>query len=295
LALTASAARLETAYREVARRSRSHYENFPVASWALPRRLRRPVSALYAFARQADDLADEGETEAPKRIAELAELDAFVRNCEHYDGTDPMKIALADALQRHGLPRQPLQDLLSAFRQDVTKNRYRDFGEVMDYCRRSANPVGRMMLGLFGENDERDIAYSDAVCSALQLINFTQDVREDLIQRDRLYLPLDEMGRFGVTETDLAEGVISIGTRRLMTFQVARALELLRSGSPLGRRLSGRLGLEIRLIILAAAQVAEKKLGVPEHPFSRPILARGDYPLLIVRALWHGVRPPRRQ
>lgn len=280
---------LDQAYRQVLARCRSHYENFPVASWALPRHLRRPVAALYAFAREADDLADEGDADAATRRAALDALDRFVQQCETYRGDDAMRLAVADAIERHALPRCCLRDLLSAFRQDVEQSRYQTFNEVMDYCRRSANPVGRLLLALFDADTERNRGHADAVCSALQLINFTQDVQADLLQRNRIYVPLEEMVRFGVTEADLATGAVTPGTQQLMRFQLERALELLREGSPLGRALPGRIGLEMRLIVLAAARVGEAKRKAWRQPFLRPTLNRAAWPGLIAQAVWHGL------
>lgn len=280
---------VDQAYEQVLERCRSHYENFPIASWALPRHLRRPVAALYAFAREADDIADEGTADAATRRAALDALDHFVQQCETYRGDDAMRLAVADAIQRHALPRHCLRDLLSAFRQDVDQGRYETFGDVMDYCRRSANPVGRLLLTLFDADTEGNRGHSDAVCSALQLINFTQDVQPDLLQRNRIYVPMDEMARFGVTEADLAAGAVTPGTQELMRFQLERAIKLLRAGAPLGRALPGRIGLEMRLIVLAAARVGAAKRKAWREPFLRPTLNRAAWPGLIAQAVWYGL------
>jgi squalene synthase HpnC len=174
-----------------------HYENFPVASVLLPARLRPAVAAIYWFARSADDFADEGEAPPAARLARLdayrAELDRIAA------GAAPESsrfVALAGVIRRHGLPLGPFHDLLDAFSQDVRKGRYATFAEVLDYCRRSANPVGRLMLQLFGAAAPTDLARSDAICTGLQLANFWQDAARDW-RKGRIYLPQDEMARFG--------------------------------------------------------------------------------------------------
>lgn len=183
-----------------------HYENFPVASIILPRRLRPAVRAIYAFARTADDFADEGDAPASARLARLAEYHAHLHALERGEAVDhPIFQALAPHIRAHGLPYGLFHDLLSAFEQDVVKTRYAHFGEVMDYCKRSANPIGRLLLHLYGDRDEKHRAWSDGICSALQLINFLQDVEQDWT-KGRVYLPQDEMATYGITERQIAEG-----------------------------------------------------------------------------------------
>src|SRR5512139_1857095 len=175
-----------------------HYENFPVASWLLPAPLRRPVSVIYRFARSADDFADEGEAPGPDRLARLDAYRSELRRIEA--GESPATALFRDLreiIAAHDLPLEPFYDLLDAFSQDVTKSRYADFAEVMDYCRRSANPVGRLLLHLFGRTTPTDLEQSDLVCSALQLVNFWQDVPIDYA-KGRIYLPQDEMRAHGV-------------------------------------------------------------------------------------------------
>ena len=276
-----------TAYRECRRRARRHYENFPVASLALPRRLRDPVAAIYAFAREADDLADEGAMAAEERLAALDErerrLEAAVAGTP--DPEDPVQVALADAIPRYRLPVQPFRDLLSAFRQDVTKSRYADFGEVMDYCRRSANPVGRLLLALYGVEDERTIAHSDALCSGLQLVNFLQDIRQDIDESDRIYLPASDMERHGVTERHLREGISDPAMRGLLREQIERARRLLRGGAQLGKRLPGRAGFEARLILYGGVRTLNRLHDQKDDLFSRPRLRPRDSAWVFWRAL----------
>lgn len=266
------------AYRQCTALARSHYENFPVASWLLPRSLRDPVAAIYAFARHADDLADEGDLCADERMAALqAFRRKFRLTAEGRPPTEePVFIALADTIERHALPPELLEALLDAFIQDVHKRRYADFGEVMDYCRRSANPVGRLLLHLADQATPENLSHSDAVCSALQLINFCQDLYEDYVQRGRLYLPLDELQRFGVAPEDIGARRNSPGLRHLMQHQYERADRLLRAGAPLGCELSGRIGLEVRAIIVGGARILYRLRDQSDDVFTRPRLNAAD-------------------
>ncbi len=281
-------AAVRAGYRWCRALARSHYENFPVASLLLPARLRDPVAAIYAFARCADDIADEGSASAQQRLAQLDEMAAALHLIDEARTPDsPLYLALADAISRHTLPLQPFHDLLSAFRQDVTQTRYRDFGQLMDYCRRSANPVGRLLLHLHAQASPRDLGLSDALCSALQLINFLQDVAPDYTLRGRIYLPGEDLARFGVAEADILAQRNSAAMRALMQFQIQRTTRLLRAGSPLGTRLRGRFALELRAIILGGSRVLEK-LHRQQDAFSRVRLSRGERLSIGWRALRQG-------
>lgn len=250
---------VQQSYQHCLNLARQHYENFPVASLLLPKSVRYPVSAIYSFARMADDYADEGNLTAEHRLSSLRQAaDKLDQAAIGNPIDDPIYIALADVLQQQPLILQPLHDLLTAFTMDITKQRYQDFGEVMGYCRYSANPVGRMLLILVGKNTERNLAYSDAVCSSLQLINFLQDIDSDLVDRGRIYLPLDEMEKFGISEQQLRHQQQNGALDRFMDFQTQRCLKLLQAGAPLGTQLKGRMGLEIRMIILGGWRVLEK-------------------------------------
>ena len=277
---------LEQAYAECLAIARSHYENFPVASRLLPRTLRRPVAVIYAFARQADDLADEGDLTPEARLAGLAALATLFddiaagRPC-----TSPMGVALADVIRRHALPIALFHDLLSAFRQDVTQHRYENFGAVMHYCRRSANPVGRLLLHLLKRTDARDLACADALCSALQLINFYQDLAQDYAENARIYIPLDEMRRCNVDEEHFRAQRSDAAMQRLMRLQYERAYKLLRAGAPLAKRVPGRFGFELRLIVLGGKTVLQKLMRNTDV-FARPRLTFADR----VRILWAALR-----
>jgi squalene synthase HpnC len=263
-----------------------HYENFPVASLLLPARLRYPVSVIYRFARTADDFADEGSFPPALRLSSLEGFRAELLRLQAGEpGASPLFRELGTVISAHRLPFIPFFDLLDAFSQDVTKIRYANFGEVMDYCRRSADPIGRLMLHLYGQANSENIGDSDAICSALQLTNFWQDIEVDF-RKGRIYLPQDDMARFGVTEAQIASRNASGGWWELMRHQIGRAKSIMLSGAPLAMRLPGRIGLEIRTVVLGGLRILEKLERVRGDVFRhRPVLRRWDWPLLLTRAL----------
>lgn len=263
-----------------------HYENFPVASIILPPRLRAPVTWIYRFAREADDIADEGDHSPQERLSALAERKADLDRIER--GEAP-RLALyggvAATIREHRLPIQLFRDLLDAFTQDVTTRRYATFADVLDYCRRSANPVGRLLLHLEGELAQRSLQRSDCICSSLQLINFLQDIEIDY-RKDRIYLPEDEMERFGIDEARIAGGNVTGPWREFITFQIGRARAMLLEGAPLGRVLKGRFGLELRLIVSGGERILDKLACIDGDVFRhRPVLRAPDWPPLLMRAL----------
>ena len=258
-----------------------HYENFPVASLLLPARLREPIEVIYRFARTADDFADEGDD--PPQIR-LRKLDDYKRQLAA--PRDPLLHDVAKIIREHELPVALFADLLGAFSQDVTKKRYASFPEVLDYCRRSANPIGRLLLHLFKRTNDSNLRASDAICSSLQLINFWQDIDLDYTKDNRVYLPQDEMARFGVTERHLKDKSCDAAWQALMRFQVDRARELMLSGSALGNALPGRIGLEIRATIQGGLRILEKIERAGYDVFRRrPKLRAFDWPLLLIRAV----------
>ncbi len=264
-----------------------HYENFPVASLLLPARLRPAVEIIYAFARSADDLADEGDAMPEERLAALT---AYEAELGQIAAGQPPSTALFQSLARviteYKLPLQPFHDLLSAFKQDVVTTRYADFGALLDYCRCSANPVGILMLHLYDQATPRNFRDSDAICSALQLINFWQDVAIDW-QKQRIYLPLDDMHTFNVAENDIANGHIDQAWRALMQFEIARARAMLLSGAPLALRLRGRIGWELRLVVQGGLRILESIEAVDYDMFHhRPTLAKSDW----LRIVWRAIR-----
>lgn len=263
-----------------------HYENFPVASILLPRRLRRPIALIYRFAREADDFADEGDVPDTERLAQLGR---FTRELQRIEHNEPPGIAwfadLAAIIHEYRLPLAAFHDLLSAFAQDVTKKRYADYADVLDYCHRSADPVGRLLLVLYGEATAKNLEYSNAICSSLQLINFWQDVAIDW-QKDRVYFPQDEMQRYGISENQIANGDSGGAWSQFMAFQVQRSRELLYSGRPLGRILKGRIGLEMRTIIAGGDRILSKIAAVDGDVFRhRPVLTKPDWVWMLAKSL----------
>jgi squalene synthase HpnC len=263
-----------------------HYENFPVASVLVPRRYRPAVVAIYRFARAADDIADEGDA-AP--AARHAALERFARRLDAIErGDTPADapfVELARAVRVHRLPIPLLRDLLSAFAQDVDVGRYREFVDVLDYCRRSANPVGRLLLALYRIDDAQALAESDAICTALQLANFWQDVAIDW-RKGRLYVPLEDLEHFGVPLAHVADGVCDDCWTRLMAFETARTRALFAAGRPLIRRLPWRLGLELAAVVAGGTRILERIDAVHGDVHNRrPVLGTRDWALLAVRVL----------
>jgi len=271
--------------------SAAHYENFPVASFLLPRSQRAAVLAIYRFARAADDVADEGDA-APS--ARIAGLDRFERALDAIAaGSAPAEApfaALAAAIEEHALPIEPFRDLLSAFRQDVGTHRYATWAALLDYCRRSANPVGRLLLCLHRRHEATTVAWSDAICTALQLANFWQDVARDWL-KGRVYLPQEDLARFGVSETAIAQGTCDGAWRTLMAFETARTRALLESGRPLVRALPWRAGLELAGVLAGGHRILDRIDAAGGDVFRRrPSLGATDW--LVVAC--HAVAPPRR-
>jgi squalene synthase HpnC len=260
-----------------------HYENFPVASILLPARLRAPVRAIYRFARTADDIADEGSASPAERLAALGALQAQIEAIE--SGRPSEWPDLAAAVREHALPTPLLRDLLSAFAQDVTVARYADFDALLDYCRRSANPIGRLLLALFDRGEAPLQRQSDAICSALQCVNFWQDVALDWA-RGRIYIPQAILRQFEVTEADIAAGRADGRWRALMRDLAERAREMLSSGAPLAAALGGRVGLELRMVIQGGLRILERIDAADGDVFRRrPVLRTFDWAVLAGRAL----------
>jgi len=278
----------------------AHYENFPVASWLCPPHLRAPIAAIYHFARTADDIADEGDASPGERLADLRayreELRAAALGIVPPSSRWPEVFGpLAYSIAQFALPEDLLADLLSAFIQDIEKTRdggtYADRAELLDYCRRSANPVGRLLLHLYGVNDTEALAQSDAICSALQLINFWQDPRVDLPRR-RFYFPLTDCARRGLTRESfkvfapLADAPPPQEAINLIAVESAWARELMTQGAPLVHRLPGRAGWELRFVVQGGLRILDKIEDLGFDTFSqRPKIGKTDAPLLVWRAL----------
>jgi squalene synthase HpnC len=274
-----------------------HYENFPVASILMPRRLRPAVEAIYAFARSADDIADEGLATPEERLQGLEKYQDELRKIDRGTSSDiPLFQRLSHTIALHRLPLQPFHDLLSAFSQDVVTTRYETFTDLLDYCRRSANPVGILMLHLYDVTDAQAFRESDAICTALQLINFWQDVAIDW-KKDRIYVPLEDLRQFGVSEADIAGGNVSEFWRRLMQFQVDRARTMMLAGAPLALRLPGRIGWELRLVVQGGLRILDHIEAAGGDVFRhRPKLGLVDWLCMAWRAACMKIRlSPRTQ
>ena len=267
-----------------------HYENFPVASRLVPARLRGAVVALYRFARAADDLADEGDAPPEARLAALAAYDrALAEIAAGGTPADPPFPELAAAVRAHGLPLAPMHDLVSAFRQDVTVARYANYDELIDYCRRSADPVGRLLLALYRAESPGNVTASDAICTGLQLTNFWQDVAADW-DRGRVYVPQEDLARFGVAEDAIRARRADDRWRALMAFETARARALLQAGRPLVRALPFRLGLELSAVIEGGLRILARIDRVGGDVFARrPVLTARDW----CAVAYHAVVPTR--
>lgn len=260
-----------------------HYENFPVASWLMPARLRPAVRAIYRFARTADDLADEGNAAPAERLSELDALRTQLRAIE--SGAPNEWPDLAAAINEHRLTLPLFHDLLSAFSQDATTLRYDSFETLIDYCRRSANPIGRLLLQLFRRDEPELVQQSDAICTGLQLANFWQDIAIDW-RKDRVYLPQQDLAAFNVSEAQIARGGVDQNWQRLMRFEVERTRALLNRSAPLARALGGRIGIELRLVVQGGLRILERIDAVGGDVFlHRPALTARDWTLMSWRAL----------
>lgn len=274
----------------------SHYENFPVASVLLPHHLREPIALIYSFARQADDFADEGNFTIEERLANLSKfrdeldlLQAYIKPQTTFFST------LGLMIKSRKLPFAPFYDLLDAFSQDVTKVRYQNYTEVLDYCQRSANPIGRLLLHLYEAAAPHNIALSDHICTALQIINFLQDIAIDFKKNDgkqRIYMCQDELSRFDITEHQIAAYVdqsepIDERWQQFMQFNLDRVQSQLNQGKPLGRILKGRIGFEMRMIIAGGERIIAKIRSVNGDVFNhRPMLNYWDWLLILCKALF---------
>ena len=281
--------RIRAAYAECRRQARRHYENFPVASYLVPRDKRDALAAIYAFARYADDVADEpGVGGRLEKIAAWREM-----LCECYSGEahHPVFLALQDSARRFNLSFENFDNLLRAFESDVGVNRHQDFSSLLAYCACSANPVGRLVLELFSHREPELFALSDCLCTALQLTNFWQDVARDL-ERDRIYLPLEDLQRFNYSLDDLRAGRMDDRWRELMKFEITRTCEFFYRGKALPERVAPALRLQLRLTWLGGMSVLGKIAGVGYDVFRRrPSLSKLDFLRLYFRArhsLWAG-------
>jgi squalene synthase HpnC len=263
-----------------------HYENFPVASRLVPAPLRQATVAIYRFARAADDLADEGDATPAERHQALGRFAAQLRAIEAgATPSEPPFAALAAAIRTHCLAMQPFHDLLEAFIQDIDTTRYATFAALLDYCRRSANPVGRLVLALHGVDAPGNVAASDAICTGLQLANFWQDIALDW-RKGRVYLPQEDLDRFGIDEAAIAAGRCDARWRELVAFECARTRGLLESGRPLLRAVPWRLRLELAGVIEGGRRILQRIVAVDGDVFAhRPTLRAADWAMVALHAV----------
>lgn len=281
---------IEQAYQWCERLAQTHYENFPVASFFLPKKIRRPIAVIYAFARTADDIADEGNLSTKERHQQL---DAYWEDLEltvqkNAPANNLIFVALQHVIHTHSLPNSLFFDLLRAFKQDIDKKIYNNFEELLLYCRYSANPVGRLLLHLNQQATSENCKHSDAICTALQLINFLQDISSDLTERNRCYLPQDEMEYLNIDIQHLLQKTNNDAVYQLVQAQLTRAAMLMREGSQLGKQLKGLFGLEIRFITQAGLHIL-KSLEKRSDPYARPTLKKWQIPLLLWKSLMTGI------
>ena len=276
---------LDNAYRICQRMARQHYENFPTVSHLLAKSHRRATAAIYAFARTADDMVDEGDMTPDARHMQL---NIYATHLSHIvsgvTSNEPLFIALADTVQRYQLPIRPFEKLLLAFRSDIDTQHYASFSELAAYCDNSANPIGELILRLHNAWNAENQIYSDRICTALQLINFIQDLDCDFQQRGRIYIPMDEMQKFGVDENIFVQRTQNSNLSQLIQFQLQRAEKLLAAGAPLLDRTHGRLRLILKVTVISAMHMINK-LRTRTDVFARPTLHAGDLTLIAFRSL----------
>ena len=273
---------LTGAYQYCQRLTRAHYENFPVASFLIPAAVRPHIAAVYAFARSADDFADELHDRD-----KLLDWQRQLHNCLHTPSENPIFRALAHTIQSFQLPVQLLDDLLTAFLQDLKINRYQTQEELLNYCRYSANPVGRIVLWLFGYRAEELFAYADSITSALQLTNFWQDISVDA-KKNRIYIPREFQAQFGVKENQILEGIANQNTGRLILHLVQITGELYREGMPILKAMHGRLRWELKLTILGGMRILELvRRNRQRVLIKRPKLEKKDWGFIFSKALFN--------
>jgi squalene synthase HpnC len=289
-AIPAQAPSLSDAKAYCERLAKSHYENFSVATWFLPERLRPHFYSVYAYCRISDDLGDE-VGDPLKSLRLLDEWEAELDACYDGDPRHPVYVALRETVRACDVPKQPFADLLKAFRQDQRVGRYETFEDVLGYCRYSADPVGRLVLYICGYRDAERQALSDFTCTALQLANFWQDVPVDY-QKGRVYLPLESMRKFGVAESDIAERRFTPGFREMMQFEVARAREWFERGLPLRKLVDHELALDIELFSRGGQAIlnAIERQGY-DVLRSRPVISKSQKLWLVLRTAFHKMTP----
>lgn len=273
-------------YKQVISFAKTHYENFPVISFLIPRELQKHVAVIYWFARTADDIADEGNLKEQERLKQIGEFEDNFTSALNGIPKSDFESSLVHTINERKLTTSLFYDLLKAFRQDISKKRYENFNEVLDYCQHSANPVGRLILELFNIRKDECFLLSDKICTALQLTNFYQDLQVDY-RKGRIYLAKDEMQKYGVDEKTFELKENSLNLQNLLRHNIGRTDEMFEEGKGLLKHLKGKLKFEIRWTILGGEKVLGKIKKINYNTINiRPKLSRTDYIFLAIKALF---------
>ncbi|HSP88878.1 MAG TPA: squalene synthase HpnC [Ignavibacteriaceae bacterium] len=273
-------------YNQVISFAKTHYENFPVISFLIPKKLQKHIAVIYWFARTADDLADEGNSTPEVKLKQLNDFEINLTNALKGSPRNDFESALINSIHEKNLSTFLFYDLLKAFKQDVLKKRYENFNELLDYCKHSANPVGRLILELFNIRNEEAFKYSDMICTALQLTNFYQDLQIDF-QKGRIYLPNDEMHKFGVEEKLFELKENSLNLQKLLRHNIGRTEEMFKEGRGLLKFLKGRLKFEIGWTILSGEAILKKITEINFNTINiRPELNKTDHLKLVLKAMF---------
>ncbi len=276
----------ETAYTEAIRFAKNHYENFPVVSLLVQKKLRKHIAVIYWFARTADDIADEGNIFPDERITKLNLFEKRFRELVKGNCSSAFEAALFNTIKEKNLSSELFLDLLKAFKQDVVKKKYKNFEDILDYCRYSANPVGRLILELYGIHNEEAFSSSDKICTALQLTNFYQDTAVDF-EKGRIYLPQDEMEKFNVSEKSFELKENNLNLQQLLKYNIDRTADLFSEGKRLFDFLKGRLKLEIKWTVLGGEKILEKIIADDYNVLNnRPVLEKTDFIFLMFKSFF---------
>jgi len=277
---------ISQAYLKAVQLAKSHYENFPVISFLVPRKFINDIAIIYYYARMADDVADEGDLTKYDRLQKLTSIENDIINASRNECTDIYTAALNNSIVKCNMNPDNLLNLIKAFKQDVEKQRYDDYEELLNYCVYSANPVGRMILEIFDVFDREAVYYSDCICTALQLTNFCQDVYQD-ISKGRIYLPQDDMKMFNVTDDDIKMKVMSSNVKSLLEYEINRIKRLFKEGRCLIKYLPYRLSVEIKWTISGGEKILDK---IEKNDYDildfRPKLNKCDFLQLFMKSIF---------
>jgi len=281
--------RLENAYKNSLTFAKSHYENFPVVLFTIPKEIRKHIAIVYQFARQADDIADEGNFATETRLEKLNEYENDFNLSLTGKPKNDFWLALKNTIEKFSIEEKLFLDLISAFKQDVIKNRYETFEELLDYCSRSANPVGRLLLKIFNVNNIEAITASDKICTALQLTNFYQDISIDIL-KNRIYLPKEKMKLFGVEEQQIKNKIADENFKRLLKTLLEETKIMFEEGKNIHRYIPINFQLQMKMTILGGEKILEKISLIDYDVFNkRPKLSKKDFAIILLNGLMNNV------